>query len=107
MLAFERLESLDDTGIHKVSAPSSLWPHPPYIDGPSPKEDEVTLIRIASRHQLVFGHELRIGLFRFVLPRLKRTETTTPASSLRKQSHYIKSPSAFLATQYLVRLSPE
>lgn len=52
MLAFERLESLDDTDIHKTSAPSSLWPHPPYIDGSSPEEEEVSLIRIGLRHQL-------------------------------------------------------
>jgi hypothetical protein len=88
MLAFERLQSLDDTGPHKASAPSSLWPHPPYIDGSSPDEGEAPSIRIGSRHRLVFGHELRIGLFRFVLPRLKRTDAiTTPASSLRKQFH--------------------
>lgn len=87
MLAFERLQSLDDTGTHKASVPSSLWPHPPYIDGSSLDEGGVPSICIGLRHRLVFGHELRIGLFRFVLPRLKRTDAITPASSLRKQFH--------------------
>ena len=31
MLAFERLQALDDTGTHKASALSSLWPQPPTL----------------------------------------------------------------------------
>ena len=89
MLAFERLQALDDTGAHKASALSALFSvaSTPYIDGSSPDEGEVPSICIGSRYRLVFGHELHIRLFRFVLPRLKRTDATTPASSLRKQFH--------------------
>lgn len=77
ILAFQRLESLDSV-VHKP--PSSLWPHPPPLDdrfsdegsGSPDLEESSASLRIGSHHELVFGREIHIGLFRFPLPVLKK-----------------------------------
>jgi hypothetical protein len=71
ILAFQRLSRLSTIGVHK--APSSLWPYPPPDSSSYSDEEEhsSSFFRIGSHHH-VFGNEIRIGLFRFVLPVLKK-----------------------------------
>jgi hypothetical protein len=71
ILAFQRLSHLSTIGVHK--APSSLWPYPPPDSSSYSDEEEhsSSFLRIGSHHH-VFGNEIRIGLFRFVLPVLKK-----------------------------------